>query len=74
MDQEFDNLKTLSKNLAHAQDSNDVQVYYYNADYLKSVGSLNFDTSKNGQLSMLKFKMDKVPLILQVIIRKMALN
>ena len=45
-DQEFDNLKTLSKNLAHAQDSNDVQVYYYNADYLKSVGSLNFDTSK----------------------------
>lgn len=44
--QEFDNLKTLSKNLAHAQDSNDVQVYYYNADYLKSVGSLNFDTSK----------------------------
>ena len=23
-----------------------MQVYYYNADYLKSVGSLNFDTSK----------------------------
>lgn len=45
-DQEFDNLKTFSKNLVHAQDSNDVQVYHYNADYLKSVGSLNFDTSK----------------------------
>lgn len=45
-DQEFNNLKTFSKNLVHAQDSNDVQVYHYNADYLKSVGSLNFDTSK----------------------------